>query len=182
VCFLGSPLALFSGAWCWDRLQRCHAFNTPLLRPPEVRFAIAQYPPTSCRPSHHLSDKPQALPLHRIAIDIFSAVKRMLHSISCAICRYLFNAGEGFQRFCVEHKVKMNRVSSCLLTRLTGDASGGLPGRLPYWPHQYCCRRCLRHRSQHSAGVSGKPAACCVFGMHGLYLWHIMLRRSHCIN
>ena len=42
--------------------------------------------------------------------------------------RYLFNAGEGFQRFCVEHKIKMNRVSSCLVTRLTGDATGGLPG------------------------------------------------------
>ena len=44
--------------------------------------------------------------------------------------RYLFNAGEGFQRFCVEHKVKMNRISSCLLTRLDGQASGGLAGSL----------------------------------------------------
>lgn len=44
--------------------------------------------------------------------------------------RYLFNVGEGFQRFCVEHKVKMTKVSSVLSTRATTHALGGLPGML----------------------------------------------------
>lgn len=42
--------------------------------------------------------------------------------------RYLFNAGEGFQRFCVEHRVKMGKVSGVLATRTTTEATGGLPG------------------------------------------------------
>jgi ribonuclease Z len=44
--------------------------------------------------------------------------------------RYLFNVGEGFQRFCVEHKVKMTKVSSVLSTRATTHTLGGLPGLL----------------------------------------------------
>lgn len=44
--------------------------------------------------------------------------------------RYLFNVGEGFQRFCVEHKVKMTKVSSVLSTRATTHTLGGLPGML----------------------------------------------------
>lgn len=42
--------------------------------------------------------------------------------------RYVFNAGEGFQRYAVEHKIKLNRLSRILVTRLTTDATGGLPG------------------------------------------------------
>ncbi len=42
--------------------------------------------------------------------------------------RYVFNAGEGFQRFCVQHQIKLNRISDLLLTRLSTDACGGLPG------------------------------------------------------
>lgn len=44
--------------------------------------------------------------------------------------RYLFNAGEGFQRFCVEHKVKLTKINSVLATRVTTEATGGLPGML----------------------------------------------------
>ena len=44
--------------------------------------------------------------------------------------RYLFNAGEGFQRFCVEHKVKLTKITSVLATRVTTEATGGLPGML----------------------------------------------------
>jgi ribonuclease Z len=40
----------------------------------------------------------------------------------------VFNAGEGFQRFCVQHQIKLNRISDLLLTRLSTDACGGLPG------------------------------------------------------
>lgn len=42
--------------------------------------------------------------------------------------RFLFNAGEGFQRFCVEHRVKLAKVSAVLATRTTTEATGGLPG------------------------------------------------------
>ena len=42
--------------------------------------------------------------------------------------RYLFNVGEGFQRFCVDHKVKLAKVGTVLMTRVTTEASGGLPG------------------------------------------------------
>lgn len=44
--------------------------------------------------------------------------------------RYLFNVGEGFQRFCVEHKIKLTKISSILATRVTTEATGGLPGML----------------------------------------------------
>lgn len=44
--------------------------------------------------------------------------------------RYLFNAGEGFQRFCVEHHIKLSKLSALLATRVTTEATGGLPGML----------------------------------------------------
>ena len=44
---------------------------------------------------------------------------------------YLFNCGEGLQRFCQEHGLKMaGRLRRVLLTRLTWEAIGGLPGAL----------------------------------------------------
>lgn len=42
--------------------------------------------------------------------------------------RYIFNVGEGFQRFCVEHKVKLAKMSGILATRVSTEAIGGLPG------------------------------------------------------
>ena len=42
--------------------------------------------------------------------------------------RILFNAGEGFQRYATEHGHRLARVSDILLTRVTPDAAGGLPG------------------------------------------------------
>ena len=45
--------------------------------------------------------------------------------------RYLFNAGEGFQRYANEYGVKLNKLSGVLLTRVSTDASGGLPGAAP---------------------------------------------------
>ena len=42
--------------------------------------------------------------------------------------RYIFNAGEGFQRFCVEHGIKMAKLSGVLLTRMSTEAAGGLAG------------------------------------------------------
>ncbi|RMZ53860.1 hypothetical protein APUTEX25_005606, partial [Auxenochlorella protothecoides] len=44
--------------------------------------------------------------------------------------RYLFNMGEGFQRYCVEHRIKLARMSALLLTRVSAATAGGLPGSL----------------------------------------------------
>jgi len=43
--------------------------------------------------------------------------------------RYLFNFGEGMQRFCMEHKVRLSRVNDIFVSRITTDSVGGLPGR-----------------------------------------------------
>ena len=42
--------------------------------------------------------------------------------------RYLFDVGEGLQRFCFEHKVKVPKIAHIFLSRLEPDACGGLPG------------------------------------------------------
>lgn len=44
--------------------------------------------------------------------------------------RYCFNVSEGFQRFCVEHKMKMTRLDRVFFTRTTARTSGGLVGML----------------------------------------------------
>ena len=42
--------------------------------------------------------------------------------------RLVFNAPEGWQRLCVEHGVKVARVSTLCVTDLSPSAVGGLPG------------------------------------------------------
>ncbi|KAI8920004.1 beta-lactamase-like protein [Powellomyces hirtus] len=44
--------------------------------------------------------------------------------------RYLFNCGEGTQRFCHEHKVGIRKVDQIFLTRVAWETVGGLPGML----------------------------------------------------
>ena len=44
--------------------------------------------------------------------------------------RYLFNVGEGLQRFCMEHHVKLSRVKCIFLSGLNSIYTGGLPGML----------------------------------------------------
>jgi ribonuclease Z len=44
--------------------------------------------------------------------------------------RYLFNVGEGLQRFMMEHKVKMSKICSVFFTTLDTDTVGGFPGML----------------------------------------------------
>jgi hypothetical protein len=53
--------------------------------------------------------------------------------------RFLFNAGEGFQRFCVEHRIKLAKVSGVLATRTTTEATGGLPGTKSIRGGLACC-------------------------------------------
>ncbi|TPX59210.1 hypothetical protein SpCBS45565_g07802 [Spizellomyces sp. 'palustris'] len=42
--------------------------------------------------------------------------------------RYLFNAGEGTQRFCIENKVRLGKLTNVFLTRINWDTCGGIPG------------------------------------------------------
>lgn len=43
--------------------------------------------------------------------------------------RYLVNVGDGTQRFCCEHKIRLTKLSSVFLSSLQPNAVGGLPGR-----------------------------------------------------
>lgn len=44
--------------------------------------------------------------------------------------RFIFNAGEGLQRFCTEHQIKLSQVDHICLTRVCSETAGGLPGLL----------------------------------------------------
>jgi ribonuclease Z len=48
--------------------------------------------------------------------------------LPCPASRFLVNAGEGTQRICVEHKIKIRKVEHVLLTDLSIRSIGGLPG------------------------------------------------------
>eukprot|EP00639_Heterosigma_akashiwo_P016397 CAMPEP_0206392696 /NCGR_PEP_ID=MMETSP0294-20121207/20150_1 /ASSEMBLY_ACC=CAM_ASM_000327 /TAXON_ID=39354 /ORGANISM="Heterosigma akashiwo, Strain CCMP2393" /LENGTH=217 /DNA_ID=CAMNT_0053845899 /DNA_START=62 /DNA_END=711 /DNA_ORIENTATION=+ len=42
--------------------------------------------------------------------------------------KYMFNVGEGTQRLCTEHKLRVARVDRILLTEIKNESVGGLPG------------------------------------------------------
>ena len=42
--------------------------------------------------------------------------------------KYLFDCGEGLQRFCIEHKIKIKKIGKIFLTSNNIEAFGGLPG------------------------------------------------------
>ncbi|KAF5739168.1 zinc phosphodiesterase ELAC protein 2 [Tripterygium wilfordii] len=44
--------------------------------------------------------------------------------------RFIFNAGEGLQRFCTEHKIKLSKIDYIFLSRVCSETAGGLPGLL----------------------------------------------------
>lgn len=44
--------------------------------------------------------------------------------------RFIFNIGEGFQKFSLEHRIKTAKIDGIFLTRTTTEAAGGLPGLL----------------------------------------------------
>ncbi|KAL6996445.1 tRNAse Z trz4, mitochondrial, partial [Sarracenia purpurea var. burkii] len=44
--------------------------------------------------------------------------------------RFIFNAGEGLQRFCTEHKIKLSKIDHIFLSRVCSETVGGLPGLL----------------------------------------------------
>ncbi|KAK4778034.1 hypothetical protein SAY87_018221 [Trapa incisa] len=44
--------------------------------------------------------------------------------------RFIFNAGEGLQRFCTQHKIKLSKIDHIFLSRVCSETAGGLPGLL----------------------------------------------------
>ncbi|BFI40606.1 ribonuclease Z [Marchantia polymorpha subsp. ruderalis] len=44
--------------------------------------------------------------------------------------RIVFNAGEGLQRFCIEHKIKLSKLDHVFLTRVCSETTSGVPGLL----------------------------------------------------
>ncbi|KAK6099742.1 hypothetical protein MT418_001130 [Batrachochytrium dendrobatidis] len=44
--------------------------------------------------------------------------------------RYLFNCGEGTQRLCNEHKIRLSKLRGIFMTRTKWDCIGGLPGMI----------------------------------------------------
>ncbi|KAH9268341.1 hypothetical protein BASA84_000255 [Batrachochytrium salamandrivorans] len=44
--------------------------------------------------------------------------------------RYLFNCGEGTQRLCNEHKIRLSKLRSIFMTRTKWECVGGLPGMI----------------------------------------------------
>ncbi|KAG6403097.1 hypothetical protein SASPL_135314 [Salvia splendens] len=44
--------------------------------------------------------------------------------------RFIFNAGEGLQRFCTEHKITLSKIDHIFLSRVCSETTGGLPGLL----------------------------------------------------
>ena len=48
--------------------------------------------------------------------------------------RFLFNAGEGFQRFCVQHRIRMGKTTAIFGTPLH-NSGARWPARYQCWPH-----------------------------------------------
>ena len=42
--------------------------------------------------------------------------------------RYMFNCGEGTQRFSLEHKIRLSKVGNFFFTRMDWECVGGFPG------------------------------------------------------
>ena len=41
----------------------------------------------------------------------------------------LFDVGEGTQRLCVEHRMRLSKLSKIFLTRVNPNTIGGIPGK-----------------------------------------------------
>ncbi|RQM16791.1 hypothetical protein DD237_000536 [Peronospora effusa] len=48
--------------------------------------------------------------------------------LSTETCRFLFNVGDGIQRLCMEHHVRLAKLQHVFLTELRSHTLGGLPG------------------------------------------------------
>jgi ribonuclease Z len=53
-----------------------------------------------------------------------------LFLFSSFIPRFLFDAGEGVQRLCIEHRVRLSKMEGVFLTWLSQETVAGLPGEI----------------------------------------------------
>lgn len=54
-----------------------------------------------------------------------------IHQLYPTKFRFLFNIGEGTQRLCMEHKIRLAKAEHAFFTRLSTDTLGGVPGEGP---------------------------------------------------
>ncbi|QDZ24929.1 metallohydrolase/oxidoreductase [Chloropicon primus] len=73
--------------------------------------------------------------------------------------RYLFNIGEGFQKFSLENRIKAARIDGIFLTRTTTEAAGGLPGTLLTLADKIHGDHDKRSGADAGPGSNKKPAA-----------------------
>jgi len=92
------------------------------------RTAAPQLPVQGLASSKRLRLQRTACP--QVPVQRLASSKRLGLQRTAPARRYLFNAGEGFQRYANEYGIKLNKLSGVLLTRMSTDAAGGLPGRL----------------------------------------------------
>eukprot|EP00803_Ostreobium_quekettii_P004091 evm.model.scf_112.2 EVM.evm.TU.scf_112.2 scf_112:6839-12772(+) len=129
-------MLLRRGALARCPLRLCHAHLAPLIR--SLRPAAPAAPHTDAampkkgRPGNgrkidtvHSSSHIQILGNGTDTGDTCPSVLLFFDKL-----RYVFNAGEGFQRYCFQHGVRLGRLSEIFLTRASTEAAGGLPGML----------------------------------------------------
>jgi hypothetical protein len=103
-----------------------------------VFFGNCRYTHPSIHSSVHPSHPSIASPLMAAISHICWL---LLVGGACDWCqRYLINVGEGTQRLCSEHRVRLHKVRHIFLTRLSNDTLGGLGGTRPRTIHRH------RHR------------------------------------
>lgn len=70
-------------------------------------------------------------------VHILLLSTRCVDSYPCVVVvtennRILFDVGEGTQRLCVEHGVKLSKMNDVFITRLSPECIGGLSGEIYY--------------------------------------------------
>ncbi|PWA89273.1 tRNAse Z4 [Artemisia annua] len=68
--------------------------------------------------------------------------------------RFIFNAGEGLQRYCTEHRIKLSKIDHIFLSRVCSETAGGLPEhriKLSKIDHIFLSRVC----SETAGGLPG---------------------------
>lgn len=93
---------------------------------PDWRCGAASLPGTSTRRSTTTSVLSSMVHVQVLGGSFGSQPSLLLF---CDDKRYLFNVGEGTQRFCISHKIRMVKVQQIFFSRLSFSHLGGYPGR-----------------------------------------------------
>lgn len=72
--------------------------------------------------------KYQSMALHIQLLSVDAIDSRPCIAVSCQNQRFLFDVGEGTQRLCVEHRVRLGRISAVMITSQDHSRYLGLPG------------------------------------------------------